>query len=207
MDTTVPKNNDFKPGEEITEGEVTVTDPSDIPNESNEAVIQAGKLILEEISTQKWEDLIDTRTMVASSLIGQNQVLSNIIEVHKATINNDPNIGATVRGLAKSLRDLTERLITITHLHADVENLGDKLNITYREGPLNGTDDALDFYGISNEYIQLLEQITHVASLGFLDVFTMLKLATPEDIDTIKKVHSDGVDEIKAAVREGIQNV
>lgn len=147
-----------------------------------------------------WDDLMELRKEVVNNLFEQQALITETIKKIYPLITEDTKLTTAIKGLQASFTDIAEKVKTNMNFHIKMDENNNI--IEYKKGIIDQeTDDIYDYIQIATNYINAKEQIAHLTTTGFLEIFTLVKsknseLVNTEDLDNIKMAYVDGQKEL-----------
>lgn len=171
---------------------------------SNEPTIEKPQMM--------WEELKLMFEETRNELIKQQMLVSETIKHVSALMEQDPKLCAAMHGLIKCFTDIAIKLKQNATYHMKIDENTNSI-VEYKQGVIDedDVDSTLAFTQIMTNYINAQEQITHIVSTGFLEVFTLIKanddtLLSNEDLAKIPAAYEEGQKEILETMKGALQD-
>lgn len=153
----------------------------------NEKVLSVGTDSQESAQPLYWEYLMDYVGKITNSLMNNAAMVKQLSTEYAEVIGSNPDLGRLISGFMLSLEDISNstRLIMNRHVVFD----GNDKQIGHKTGLVSGgTDDALEFLAITNEYNSILDRMNALSSNGYLNIFMKLKAYDVEKVASFTNI-------------------
>ena len=151
-----------------------------------------------------WENLQLAQKELGEGIVKQSILISELAKTHEEIINSDKEISDSVNGLSLAIRDVADaaRLTSIKHSTKtstrEIPTVGTITLPTEMRKGLVTDDDKLDYLGIAGEYITHAEELAHISTTGYVDIFSKLKISDTA-VNNITEIGEDGTKLVKDA--------
>ena len=157
----------------------------------------------------RWEDLMGLKDSTANAIIMQQHLTNTLILKTKDIINSNPKLRESIVGLLNSYKDII--LIINENMKKHITMDESNLITDYRKGVIDiNSEDYLEFFKISSDYINAQEQIANLSFTGYTEILSMLAELDPNivsqlQLDEMKKTYEDGVKSVQGVLK-GVNN-
>jgi len=149
-----------------------------------------------------WDDLAVVHKETLANIQYQMTLVDELRLQHEATMDDESKDAFT--GMTLSMRDLIRETIVVGLEHAtDSETVPvtPEENMTYakafRAGVITDNDEALDYINIGAKYYAIQDKTVSLISMGWVDLFTTLKIPASEYEAAISNTVEKEVTDVK----------
>jgi len=146
--------------------------------------------------TVNWDHLAELHSDTLKDINSQILLVTELRKQYAGPLPDD--IDSAFTGLDLSFKDLIRETITAGVLHAAATNTvpdpaGGTLEYatTFDSGVIDDDDQALTYINVCSKYLNIQDKTANLIALGWVDLFTKLKIPTTELKETIATATGD----------------
>lgn len=135
-----------------------------------------------------WEYLMDYVGKITNSLMNNAAMVKQLSVEYSETLKTNSELDRLLKGFMLSLDDISKSTRLVMNRHVTFN--GD-VQVDHKKGLVNGgTDDALEFLAITNEYNSILDRINALSTNGYLNIFMKLKAYDVEKVASFNNINT-----------------